>query len=86
MAYNPNNQGNKSYSKPAAAAAPATPAPAKAQEEGVARKPVGSLHVQGKDEEKKTRLTGLFKEVSKNGATYYRGNTEDGTKYIIFLD
>ena len=81
MAYNP-NQSNSTQSY-----APKAPEVVqKAKEEVATRRPVGSLHMQGKDEEKKTRITGLFKEVSKNGAVYYRGGTEDGTRYIIFLD
>ena len=77
-----------SYSKPAAKteAAPVAKTEAAAPAAGEKRMPVGNLYVQGPEEEKKTKLTGLFKEVSKAGQVYYRGKSDNGDKFIVFLD
>lgn len=90
MAYTP--QKTSGYSKPAQKQTEATPAPkadaatATPAVNGEKRMPVGNLYVQGPEEEKKTKLTGLFKEVSKAGQVYYRGKSDNGDKFIVFLD
>lgn len=80
MAYN----SAKTYGKPANKTTEAPKAEAPAAEGK--RMPVGNLYIQADGAEKKTKLTGLFKEVSKAGQTYYRGKDDQGNKFIVFLD
>jgi hypothetical protein len=85
MAYNRNNNGNTSYSKPAEKAASTAPT-TRTDADGEKVMPVGSLHVQGKSDEKKQKITGLFKRTSKNGLVYYSGSDKDGNRFLVYLD
>jgi hypothetical protein len=92
MAYNSNNKGsynnNQQSNQGGFARKPAeNEAPAAADKKDfTAKKPDATIKIQKEGETESTRLTGLWKETSKAGGTYYRGKAADGTTYIMFLN
>lgn len=86
MAYN--TQQNKGYTKPQQKPAQEAAAPVaqtEAAPAGKGNKPAFNLYIQKVGEEEKTKLTGLFKDVSKKGDTYFKGKDSEGNKYIVFI-
>jgi len=77
-----------SYNKPATQVTEAKPAEAGATAATASgAKPTGSVNVQDPNDSKKLiKLSGLWKNTTKNGKVYYKGNAENGDKFVVFID
>ena len=85
MSYNPNQK--QQTNDGGFAKNNETDAPAAAKKEFVPSRPVGSIKIQKVGAEGSVLLTGIWKETSKAGKTYYRGKgVEDGATYLVFLN
>ena len=93
MSYNRNQGGNAQpavqqepvnnggFAKEPASTMPST------KKEFIPSKPCGSIKIQKVGAEGSLLLTGIWKETSKAGKTYYRGKgIDDGATYLVFLN